>query len=75
MTSSHHNNGTERIAEAAENVNAEIIVNIQGDEALVMPEHIDSAVNALFKDEKINVSILVNKFSKRKKPCINCVPL
>ena len=65
MTSSHHKNGTERIAEAAENVDADIIVNVQGDEALVMPEHIDSAINALVEDENINVSILVNSFSKR----------
>lgn len=68
MTSSHHKNGTERIAEAAENIDADIIVNVQGDEALVMPEHIDSAINALIEDENINVSILVNSFSKRRNP-------
>ena len=68
MTSSHHDNGTERIAEAAENIDADIIVNVQGDEALVMPEHIDSAVKALVEDENINVSILVNSFSKRASP-------
>ena len=30
MTSSKHENGTERIAEAAENIDSDIIVNIQG---------------------------------------------
>jgi 3-deoxy-manno-octulosonate cytidylyltransferase (CMP-KDO synthetase) len=65
LTSSHHNNGTERIAEAAENIDADIIVNVQGDEALVMPEHIDSAVNALVEDKNVNVSILVNSFWKK----------
>jgi len=65
MTSSHHENGTERIAEAAQNIDAKIIVNIQGDEALVMPEHIDSAINALVEDNNVNVSILVNSFSKK----------
>jgi len=68
MTSSYHNNGTERIAEAAESVDGDIIVNVQGDEALVMPEHIDAAINALIEDENINVSILVNSFSKRCSP-------
>lgn len=68
MTSSHHKNGTERIAEAAESVDGDIIVNVQGDEALVMPEHIDAAINALLEDENINVSILVNSFSKRNSP-------
>lgn len=68
MTSSSHKNGTERIAEAAESVDGDIIVNVQGDEALVMPEHIDAAINALIEDENINVSILVNSFSKRNSP-------
>ena len=68
MTSSHHKNGTERIAEAAESIDGDIIVNVQGDEALVMPEHIDAAINPLIKDENINVSILVNSFSKRRSP-------
>jgi 3-deoxy-manno-octulosonate cytidylyltransferase (CMP-KDO synthetase) len=65
MTSSHHENGTERIAEAAKDINADIIVNVQGDEALVNPIHIDSAVNSLIEDENINISILINKFSKK----------
>lgn len=68
MTSSHHNNGTERIAEAAKSIDTDIIVNVQGDEALVMPKHIDSAVSALVEDKSINVSILVNNFSKRNSP-------
>ena len=68
MTSSHHKNGTERIAEAAESIDGDIIVNVQGDEALVMPEHINAAINALIEDETINVSILVNSFSKRNSP-------
>ena len=68
MTASHHKNGTERISEAAESVDGDIIVNVQGDEALVMPEHIDAAINALIEDENINVSILVNSFSKRNSP-------
>ena len=68
MTSSHHENGTERIVEAANNIDADIIVNVQGDEALVNPTHIDAAVNALIKDQNVNVAILVNEFSKRNSP-------
>jgi 3-deoxy-manno-octulosonate cytidylyltransferase (CMP-KDO synthetase) len=68
MTSSHHKNGTERIVEAANNIDADIIVNVQGDEALVNPTHIDAAVNALIKDQNVNVAILVNEFSKRNSP-------
>ena len=68
MTSVDHENGTERVAEAARAIEADIIVNVQGDEALVKPEHIDAAVNVLVKDESVNVAILVNEFSKRNSP-------
>jgi len=65
MTSSSHETGTDRIAEAAMKIDAEIIVNVQGDEALVNPKYIDKAVQALHDNPDINVSILVNPFSKR----------
>ena len=68
MTSSHHDNGTERIAEAVNSIDADIVVNVQGDEVLVNPTHIDAAVNALIKDQNVNVAILVNEFSKRNSP-------
>jgi len=68
MTSAHHENGTERMAEAARKIEADIFVNVQGDEALVKPEHIDAAVNVLTKDESVSVAILVNEFSKRNSP-------
>ena len=68
MTSNHHENGTERMAEAARKIEADIFVNVQGDEALVKPEHIDAAVNVLTKDESVSVAILVNEFSKRNSP-------
>ena len=44
MTSSKHETGTDRIAEAAFELDAEIIVNIQGDEALVNPKYIDKDI-------------------------------
>lgn len=48
MTGSEHNSGTDRLAEVAANLNdAEIIVNVQGDEPLIAPETIDQAVEAL----------------------------
>jgi 3-deoxy-D-manno-octulosonate cytidylyltransferase len=41
MTSSHHVNGTERIAEAMKELNADYVIDIQGDEPLINPTHID----------------------------------
>ena len=68
MTSSKHETGTDRIAEAALELDVEIIVNIQGDEALVNPEYIDRVSNELIKNPDINVGILVNSFSKKDSP-------
>ena len=68
MTSSKHETGTDRIAEAALELDAEIIVNIQGDEALVNPKYIDRVTNELIENPDINVGILVNSFSKKDSP-------
>lgn len=65
MTSANHETGTDRIAEAARNLDADIVVNVQGDEALVNPEYIDRVVAALYDDPALEVAILVNPFSKR----------
>jgi 3-deoxy-manno-octulosonate cytidylyltransferase (CMP-KDO synthetase) len=68
MTSSEHQTGTDRIAEASKNIDADIIVNVQGDEALVNPIYIDKVVSALHGKSEINVAILVNYFHKRNSP-------
>ena len=68
MTSSLHETGTDRIAEAAQNINAEIIVNIQGDEALVNPLYIDKVVDELIINPDINAAMLVNPFNKKNSP-------
>jgi 3-deoxy-manno-octulosonate cytidylyltransferase (CMP-KDO synthetase) len=51
MTRADHQTGTDRIAEVAHNLRAEIIVNVQGDEPLIDPATIDAAVNALVEDQ------------------------
>ena len=47
LTSSDHVSGTDRIAEVAAELDAEIIVNVQGDEPLIAPETIERAISAL----------------------------
>ncbi len=44
MTRADHLNGTDRIAEVAAMLDAEIIVNVQGDEPLIAPETIAAAL-------------------------------
>ena len=45
MTSANHQNGTERCAEVAQNLDADVIINIQGDEPFIQPEQIDLLSN------------------------------
>lgn len=67
MTGKQHQTGSDRLAEAAKKIDADIIVNVQGDEALVDPEHIDTGVNALISSNA-DVSILLTPFSKKNSP-------
>jgi len=48
-TSSKHNSGTERAAEAAASISSPIIINIQGDEPLIHAQMIDDLIKA-FQD-------------------------
>jgi 3-deoxy-manno-octulosonate cytidylyltransferase (CMP-KDO synthetase) len=56
ITRADHKTGTDRIAEVAHNLRADIIVNVQGDEPLINPETIDRAVNALIEDPGAQMS-------------------
>jgi len=62
MTGTHHINGTERCAEAIANTynNADVIINIQGDEPFILPEQIDELVKC-FDDENAEIATLVKQ--------------
>jgi 3-deoxy-manno-octulosonate cytidylyltransferase (CMP-KDO synthetase) len=56
MTSSGHNTGSDRIAEVAREVECDIVVNIQGDEPLILPEIIDEIADELVRDGSLVMS-------------------
>jgi 3-deoxy-manno-octulosonate cytidylyltransferase (CMP-KDO synthetase) len=58
MTRGDHISGTDRVAEVASRYDTEIVVNIQGDEPLIDPEAIDSAVLPLIHEPAISMSTL-----------------
>jgi len=59
MTRSDHRSGTERVAEvAAGHPEAEIFVNVQGDEPLIEPGAIEAAAEAIVADDEVNVATL-----------------
>jgi len=49
MTDGEHGSGTDRVAEAARDIDADVIVNVQGDEPLIRPEAL-SALIAPFRE-------------------------
>jgi 3-deoxy-manno-octulosonate cytidylyltransferase (CMP-KDO synthetase) len=58
MTRDDHPSGTDRVAEVASAENAEIVVNIQGDEPLIDPAAIDAAILPLVHDNGIPMGTL-----------------
>jgi len=61
MTRADHVSGTDRVAEVASATDAELIVNIQGDEPLIDPEAIDAAVLPLTHEPAIHMGTLKKK--------------
>jgi len=60
LTSHDHITGTDRIAEVAENIEADVYVNIQGDEPLIQGFVIDAAVDALLAEPDAAMSTVVH---------------
>jgi len=60
MTRSDHPTGTDRVAEAARNLDHEVIVNIQGDEPLIEGFVIDAAIEGLLEDDSTPMSTVVH---------------
>lgn len=58
MTSESCASGTDRVAEIAGQMDADIVVNIQGDEPFIDPASIDTAVQLLIEDENAAMGTL-----------------
>lgn len=56
MTRADHRTGTERIAEVAVHEPGEVFVNVQGDEPLIDPAAIDTAVGALLEEPQAQIA-------------------
>jgi len=67
MTRSDHLSGSDRLAEAVANLDVDVVVNIQGDEALVDPYDIDKLVGD-FINNNSPVGLLATKYSKSNSP-------
>lgn len=59
MTSHEHRSGTDRLAEAALGLSAELIVNIQGDEPLLDPAAVDALVRTMIESPDVQMGSLM----------------
>jgi 3-deoxy-manno-octulosonate cytidylyltransferase (CMP-KDO synthetase) len=66
LTRSDHPSGTDRIAEAVQEIEADIVVNIQGDEPFIDPGLIDRIVDALQVDRTLDMCTAACPFQSKE---------
>ena len=68
MTSTEHQNGTERCAEVAKSFTKEFdfIINIQGDEPFLDPDQIDEFANFIQKNRNIEIATQIKTITDQK---------
>jgi 3-deoxy-manno-octulosonate cytidylyltransferase (CMP-KDO synthetase) len=64
MTRPDHKSGTDRLAEAVEKMDADIVVNIQGDQPILDAAMIDEAVQPILEDSTLQMSTLKIKIGE-----------
>jgi 3-deoxy-manno-octulosonate cytidylyltransferase (CMP-KDO synthetase) len=63
MTSYAHERASDRVAEAAEQLEADIVVMVQGDEPMIVPNMIVAAVTPLLRDTRIECVNLARRIT------------
>src|SRR6202167_1718760 len=56
LTRPDHRTGTDRIAEVAAHIPADIYVNVQGDEPLIDPAAVNGLISAMLEDDSVQVA-------------------
>ncbi|HKQ47649.1 MAG TPA: 3-deoxy-manno-octulosonate cytidylyltransferase [Phycisphaerae bacterium] len=68
MTRADHPSGSDRVAEVAAGLTADVIVNVQGDEPEIDPAYIDQLVDLMAADKDIPIGTLACPFPKDTDP-------
>lgn len=66
LTSPNHQSGTDRIAEAVGGTDADIVINVQGDEPQIDPDHIDYLARLLLDRPDAPMATLAAGFASRE---------
>ncbi|ATP43820.1 3-deoxy-manno-octulosonate cytidylyltransferase [Pseudomonas putida] len=75
MTSSEHPSGTDRLAEVMSQVDADIYINLQGDEPLVRPADIQTLANGMLADSNVNIGTLCHPIDSHEAKNPNTVKI
>ena len=65
MSRKEHESGSDRIAEAIEDMDIDVVVNVQGDEPFIKKEPLAKLIR-LFEDPSVRVASLMRKISKEE---------
>lgn len=63
MTSEKNRTGTDRVGEVARKIPADLYINIQGDEPMLLPDTIKAAILPFYRDTQLKVSNLMAKIT------------
>lgn len=66
MTSSSHQSGTDRIAEAVKKIDTDIVINVQADEPQIEPANIDLLAQLLIDNPNVKMATLVAPFEQKE---------
>ena len=66
MTSSDCQSGSDRVREVAQTVDADVYVNVQGDEPLLEPSAIEKLLDVLAQDDSVKVATLCSPISQEE---------
>jgi 3-deoxy-manno-octulosonate cytidylyltransferase (CMP-KDO synthetase) len=65
MTKQSHRSGTDRMAEVADKVPAQLYVNVQGDEPLLSRDAVDDLIRAMMENPRTPIGTLAHRIEKK----------
>ena len=66
MTASTHKTGTDRIAEAIQKIDTDVVINIQADESQIEPANIDLLAQLMIDNPQTKMATLIAKFESKE---------
>ncbi|MCP4748909.1 MAG: 3-deoxy-manno-octulosonate cytidylyltransferase [Desulfobacteraceae bacterium] len=75
MTSPDHRSGTDRVVEVSKKIQAQVYINVQGDEPLIRPDDIDRLADAMHASAENKIMTLYHPIDAQEAQDINTVKL